>query len=151
MYSQFLDELPEAKALFKGDLQQQQKHFLLMLQEIVRITRSTHLWPVSAHTGTQSIPIIDNLGRTHSCKGVAPEYFDKMKMVLVRCFKEHNPVEFSPAAEEGLGFIFDVVAKASTGTCEISVDAMADKNKLPLKDEKLEPANFTGFFGGVAL
>jgi hemoglobin-like flavoprotein len=147
MYGRFLDAVPEARLLFKGNLEEQRRHFLRMLQEIVRHTRSTHLWPVHAFTGTQSIPSIDNLGRIHSCKGVIPEYFDKMKAMLVQCFREHCPNEFNQAAEEGLGFIFDVLAKASTNTCEISAEEIAHKNKLPRLEETQKQVSFASFFG----
>ena len=65
MYSRLLEAIPEAAGLFKGNVQEQQAQYLRMLREIVKLTRSSHLWPVQAITGTSSIPAIDKLGSFH--------------------------------------------------------------------------------------
>ncbi len=150
-YSRLLEAIPEAKQLFKGDLPQQQERYLHMLQEIVKLTRSSHLWPVQALTGTSSIPAIDKLGSTHSKLGVTREHFDKMKAVLVQCFHEYCPEEFTPQAEAALGFIFDVVAKTSCAPHGLSTEVISRKNKLPHQNRSVEPGSFAGFFGAEAL
>lgn len=149
MYSRFLEAIPEAAGLFKGDLQEQQEQYLHMLREIVKLTRSSHLWPVQAITGTSSIPAIDKLGSFHSCLGVQREHFDKMKTMLVQCFYEYCPEHFNADAEVALGFIFDVLAQASNGTCGINPDVWANKNKLPHQHKTVEPGSFAGFFGAT--
>jgi hypothetical protein len=68
----------------------------------------------------------------------------------VGCFKEYCPEKFTPDAEEALRFIFDVLAKASAGTCAIRPEELARKNKLRHLDRAQEPGNFAGFFGGDA-
>jgi hemoglobin-like flavoprotein len=135
MYSRLLEAAPEVEPLFKGDFQQQQKRYLLMLQELVRLTHSRQLWPVQASTGTSAIPAVDNLGSIHSGAGVTIEHFDKMKTVLAQCLKEISPERFTPAAEEALGFIFDVVANASANARGITAEELARKNKLPHSGE----------------
>jgi hemoglobin-like flavoprotein len=150
MYSRLLEAIPEAAELFKGDLPEQQKRYLHVLQEIVRLTRSSHLWPVQALTGTATVPAIDKLGSYHSCLGVTPGQFDKMKTVLVECFREYCPERFSAEAEAALGFVFDVLAKASNNTCGIDPEVFAQKNKLPHRDKPAERGSFAGFSGAEA-
>ncbi len=151
MYSRMLEAIPEAAELFKGNLQEQQQRYLHMLQEVVKLTRSSYLWPVQALTGTSAIPTIDKLGSSHSCLGVTREQFDKMKIVLVQCFREYCPERFNADAEAALGFIFDVLAKASNNTCNIDPEVFARKNKLPHRDRRVEPGSFAGFFGAEAV
>jgi hemoglobin-like flavoprotein len=151
MYSRLPEAIPEAKQLFKGDPQELQERWLHMLREIVKLTRSSHLWPVLALTGTASIPAVDKLGSFHSCRGVSREHFGKMKAVLVQCFREYCPEQFNPQAEEALGFIFDVLAKASTNACGIDAEVIARKNQLPHQNETVEPGSFAGFFGAGVL
>ncbi len=151
MYSRFLEEVPEAAGLFNGNLQEQQERYMRMLREIVKLTRSSHLWPVQAFTGTPAIPAIDKLGSLHSCRGVTREHFDRMKTMLVQCFYEYCPERFNADAEAALGFIFDVVANASTGTCSIGPEVFARKNQLPHQNRTAEPGSFAGFFGAETL
>jgi hemoglobin-like flavoprotein len=150
MFNRLLETIPEARQLFKGDLQHQQERYLHMLREIVKLTRSCHLWPVQALSGTSSIPAIDSLGSRHSRLGVTRDHFDKMRTVLVQCFKLHCQERFTPAAEEALGFIFDVVSRASTSTSKATQEDVARKNKLPHLFKTMEPGTFAGFFGGEA-
>jgi hemoglobin-like flavoprotein len=138
MYGRLLEAIPETRQLFKGDFQEQEKRYLHMLRELVRLTRSSQLWPVQAVAGTSTIPVVDKLGSLHSCIGVTQEHFDKMKAVLAQCFREDCPEQFTPAAEEALGFVFDVVARSSAGTCGITAEEIARKHKLPHQDE-IEP------------
>ena len=135
MYGRLLEAVPEARQLFKGDFQEQQRRYLHMLQELVKLTRSRQLWPVQASTGTSTIPAVDKMASVHGAIGVRREHFDKMKEVLAQCFREESPHEFTPAAEEGLSFIFDVVAMAATNTAGVTAEKLARKNKLPHSDE----------------
>ncbi len=135
MYSRLLEAVPEARQLFKGDFQEQQRRYLHMLQELVKLTRSRQLWPIQASTGTSTIPLVDKLASVHGTIGVTRAHFDKMKEVLAQCFREDSPREFTPAAEEGLSFIFDVVAKASANASGVTEEKLARKNKLPHSDE----------------
>jgi hemoglobin-like flavoprotein len=150
MYDRLLVAAPEVGHLFKGDLQAQQKSYLNMLRQVVELTRSHHLWPVLAFSGKASIPVIDRLGSFHSCLGVSRDHFGIMRDLLVDCFWEHCPEEFTPGAEEALRFIFDVLADASTGTCKISPEYLASKNAPPQVRRSVEPGSFSDFFGGEA-
>ncbi len=135
MYSRLLEAIPEVRQQFKGDFQEQEIRYLHMLQELVRLSRSSQLWPIQANEGTSTIPIVDQLGRSHSGIGITHEHFDKMKAVLAQCFRESCPEQFTPEAEAALGFIFDVVAKAAENSRGISAEELAHKNKLPHQDE----------------
>jgi hemoglobin-like flavoprotein len=131
MYSRLLEAMPEARQLFKGDFQEQERRYLLMLWELVRLTRSSQLWPIQPGMGTSTIPAVDQLAGLHSRIGITREHFDQMKAVLVQCFREESPEHFTPAAEEALGFIFDVVAQAAADTPGTTGEEQARKNQLP--------------------
>ena len=116
MYDRFFKAMPEAASLFKGDMQEQHRQFTLMLWSIVRLTRSSELWPVNALTGQAPIPAVEQLGMRHAHVGAQPEHFQTMKVVLTRCFREMFPKDFTPSVEKALAFIFDVLSHATAGS-----------------------------------
>jgi hemoglobin-like flavoprotein len=116
MYDRFLRAMPETATLFKGDMQEQHRQFTLMLWSIVRLTRSSELWPVNARTGQAPIPAVEQLGMRHAHIGVRPEHFETMKVVLSRCFRDLFPKDFTPPVEKALSFVFDVLSHATTGS-----------------------------------
>jgi hemoglobin-like flavoprotein len=116
MYDRFLRAMPETAPLFKGNMHEQHKQFTLMLWSIVRLTRSSELWPVNAWTGQAPIPAVEKLGMRHAHIGVRPEHFETMKMVLSRCFRDLFPKDFTPSVEKALAFIFDVLSHATEGS-----------------------------------
>ena len=115
MYERLFETAPEAASLFNGDMEEQHRQFALMLWTIVRLTRSSELWPINAATGQASIPAVEKLGARHARAGVRREHFDAMKAALAECCREMFADEFTPAAEKALAFIFDVVSHASVG------------------------------------
>ena len=135
MYQHLLETAPEVRPLFKGDFQHQEQRYLNMLQELVKLTRSSQLWPVQPGTGISTIPAIDKLGGTHAQIGITREHFDKMKAVLIECFRADSPELFTPAAEEALNFIFEVVARATAEPSGATDEELARKNKLPHSGE----------------
>jgi hemoglobin-like flavoprotein len=137
MYARLFEAVPEAAALFKGDLQEQQRRYGLMLQSMIRLTRSSHLWPISAFSGQASVPAVDMLGTRHADAGVAPEHFELMKQVLCGCCAEMFPQGFTPQAQEALGFIFDVMSRSLVRTVELAQANRDRKNKLP--DREMPP------------
>lgn len=116
MYVRFFEARPDAALLFNGDMRNQQRQFTSMLWSIVRLTRSSELWPVNALTGQARLPVIEDLGASHACAGVRPEDFEVMKTVLAQCFREQFPKEFTPPVEKALGFIFDVTSRSTAQT-----------------------------------
>jgi hemoglobin-like flavoprotein len=151
MYSRIFEAVPEAKPLFKGDLQEQQAHYMRMLQSIVKLTRSSHLWPVSAFSGKASLPVLDKLGTIHADVGITHAHFDLMKAVLSQCCREVDPAGFTAGVESALGFIFDVVANSLVKTCDIHEEELANKNKLPLRGDEMPVEDFDRFFNSEAL
>jgi hemoglobin-like flavoprotein len=149
MYSRIFEAVPEAKPLFKGDLQEQQAHYMRMLQSIVKLTRSSHLWPVRAFTGTASLPVLDKLGTIHADVGITRGHFDLMKSVLAQCCREIDPVAFTPGVEKALGFIFDVVGNSLTKSTDVREEELARKNKLPLRGDEQPVEDFDRFFSGT--
>jgi len=114
MYGSLFETLPDAQSLFKGDLYEQKVSFTLMLQHIVKLTRSSQLWPVSSRTGQATLPVLNELRERHANAGVTPEHFEKMKIVLSHAFEQIAPAEFTPPVAEALGFVFDVLARSLT-------------------------------------
>ena len=115
MYDRFFEAMPETAPLFKGNMHEQHRQFTSMLWSIVRLTRSSELWPVNAWTGQAPIPAIEKLGMRHAHAGVQPEHFETMKVVLCGCFREMFPKDFSTPVEKALAFIFDVVSHSTAG------------------------------------
>lgn len=113
MYERFFEVLPETSPLFRGGMREQERLFTAMLWGLVRLTRSSELWPVNAFTGQAPIPAIEKLGSFHARAGVQPEHFETMKAVLSRCFSEMFPKEYTPPVDEALAFIFDVSSRAA--------------------------------------
>ncbi len=113
-YDKLFEAAPEVASLFNGHLREQQQAFLCKLQGIVKLTRSSQLWPVGTPTGQILIPEVAEFGRRHARTGVTPEHFALMKEMMARACKETAPAEFTPAAEEALAFIFDVLAQSLT-------------------------------------
>lgn len=151
MYRRLFEAVPEAKSLFKGNLQEQQAHYMRMLQQMVKLTRSSHLWPIGAFTGKASLPILDKLGSIHADVGITRAHFDLMKSILSQCCKEADPAAFTPPVEKALGFIFDVVANSLTKSSDICEEELARKNSLPLRGDEQPVEDFDRFFVTEAL
>ncbi len=131
MYSRLLEAVPEAKPLFESSLEEQKERYLHMLQTMIKLTRSTHLWPAGASTGTASLPELDRLWTIHADLGITRAHFNAMKAVLSQCCREISPSGFTSHVEEALGFIFDVAANALTKSGELDVVELARKYRLP--------------------
>jgi hemoglobin-like flavoprotein len=151
MYARVFEAAPWAKPLFTGNLQAQQKRYMQMLQTMVKLTRSSHLWPVGAFTGEASLPILDQLGTIHADVGIKREHFDLMKSILSQCCKEVGGDAFNPRVEKALGFIFDVVANSLTKSSDICEEELARKNSLPACGEELPAEEYNRFFNSEAL
>ena len=115
MYERLFEAAPEAASLFKGDMEEQHRQFALMLWTVVRLTRSSELWPINASTGQAPIPAVEKLGVRHARAGVRREHFEAMKVALTESCRDMFADDFTPAAEKALGFIFDVVSHATGG------------------------------------
>ncbi len=131
VYVRLFEAIPEAASLFKGDLQDQQRRFANMLQSIVKLTRSSHLWPVTALAGQASIPTLDSLGSRHAAAGVTAQHFAIMKSVFSKYFEETAPNEFTPDVQEAFGFIFDVFARSLAKSGEGPAAILDRKNEPP--------------------
>lgn len=151
MYNRIFEAAPWAKPLFRGNLQEQQKRYMQMLQTMVKLTRSSHLWPIGAFTGKASLPILDQLGTIHADVGIKREHFQLMKSILSQCCKEIGGDAFNPQVEKALGFIFDVVANSLTKSADVCEEELARKNSIPARGEELPAEDFNRFFNSEAL
>lgn len=125
VYGRLFELQPDAKSLFKGNLQEQKLHFVHMLQSMVILTRSSHLWPVGGLTGQASIPALEHLGYLHAKAGVTRAHFAKMQIVLLQVCQETAPMEFTPRVAEALAFILDVLARSTAVPHDQAPDALA--------------------------
>ncbi len=144
MYGRLFEAVPEAQSLFKGDLEEQKQRFIIMLQAIIKLTRSSHLWPVCTLTGRATLPALNELRSRHAKAGVTPEHFQIMKTVLTNVCEQIAPAEFTPQVAEALAFIFDVLARSLT-IADSAAEALARKNQPPARDTEAglhDPASF---------
>jgi hemoglobin-like flavoprotein len=142
MYDRFFKVMPETAPLFKCNMQEQHRQFTLMLWSIVRLTRSSELWPVNAWTGQAPIPTVEKLGMRHAHVGVRAEHFETMKVVLSRCFRDMFPKDFTPPVEKALAFIFDVLSHATAGNSRGSrMTRKAVVNKSYLDGSRPRPSS----------
>ncbi|MGO9546722.1 MAG: globin domain-containing protein [Rhodomicrobium sp.] len=133
MYGQLFEEVPEAIPLFKGDLQEQKQRFRFMLLSIIKLTRSSHLWPVCTMTGRATLPSLNELKSRHADAGVTPAHFEVMKILLTKACEHIAPAEFTPEIAESLAFVFDVLARSLTVSDSAS-EALARKDGPPAQD-----------------
>ncbi|MFY9640830.1 MAG: globin domain-containing protein [Rhodomicrobium sp.] len=146
MYGRIFEAAPEARALFKGDIEEQMQRYGKMLQAIVKLTRSSHLWPVRAFTGEASLPFLDKMGTIHADAGVTLAHVNLMKRILSQCCEEIAPGEFTLDADEALGFIFDVLSKSLTKSSDVDAEHLTRKNQPPRHDELPPGQEAYGFF-----
>ena len=124
-YRRLFEAEPEATKLFKGNTREQQLLFMEKLQSIIKLTRSSQLWPVYAPTGQVPIPKVAELGRRHAQAGVTVRHFVVVKGVLAGVCREVAPAEFTPPVAEALAFIFDVLAQSLSSSNDSTAGALA--------------------------
>jgi len=105
---------PEIASPRKGNIRDQQASFLAKLKGIARITRSNQFWPIGASSGPILIPQVTEFWRYHAEIGVTPENFALIKEMMMQACRETAPASFTQPVEEGLGFIFDMLAQSLT-------------------------------------
>jgi hemoglobin-like flavoprotein len=113
-YQRLFEVEPGLAGLFKGGVREHLPRFFVKLQGIVKLTRSSQLWPAGAATGQMLIPDVANFGRGHASFGVQPVHFSLMNDMLSWTCKEAAFEEFTPLVEEGLAFVFDVLGASLT-------------------------------------
>ncbi len=105
---------PALAGYFKGGVRAHLPLFYAKIQNVVKTTRSSQLWPAGAATGQMLIPEVAALGRSHAKLGVEPVHFSLMNDMLAWTCKELAFEEFTPLVEEGLAFVFDVLGASLT-------------------------------------
>ena len=133
---------PEAKELFKGPIFEQQSQFSEMLSGMIKLTRSSHLWPVSAFTGQAVIPGLDNLREQHMRAGVRSEHYHPMKLALIASFSEVLPEDFTPEVREAFSGIFDVLTHSLTQAKSVQKSCVSEQACFFSR----QPANEGGSF-----
>jgi hemoglobin-like flavoprotein len=113
-YRRLFEVEPALAGYFKGGIREHLPHIFIKIQSVVKTTRSSQLWPAGAATGQMLIPEVAALGRNHAKYGVQPAHFSLMNDMLAWTCKEVAFEEFTPLVEEGLAFVFDVLAASLT-------------------------------------
>jgi hypothetical protein len=113
-YQRLFEVEPGLCGLFKGGIREHLPRFCIKLQGIIKLTRSSQLWPAGAASGQMLIPEIAEMGRGHAKSGVQPVHFSLMNDMLAWTCKETAFEEFTPLVEEGLAFVFDVLGASLT-------------------------------------
>jgi hypothetical protein len=113
-YERLFEVEPRMALMFKGNAREHQLRFLAKLQHVVKLTRSSQLWPASAASGQMLIPEIAEFGRSHARNGALAVHFSLMNDIMAWTLKEAASAEFTPLVEEGLAFVFDVLGASLT-------------------------------------
>jgi hemoglobin-like flavoprotein len=113
-YQRLFEVEPGLAGFFKGGVREHLPRLFTKLQSIVKLTRSSQLWPAGAASGQMLIPEVAEFGRGHAKLGVQPVHFSLMNDMLAWTCKEAAFEEFTPLVEEGLAFVFDVLGASLT-------------------------------------
>lgn len=140
-YDKMFEAEPGMARLFRGDIREQQFSFLAKLKSIVQLTRSSQLWPVGTPTGQMLVPQVAEFGRSHAKFGVTPAHFALMKKMMIAACKEAAEGSFTPAVEEALSFIFDVLAQSLTAG-DSTTDALSKLRLCRNEAVLLDPAAY---------
>ncbi len=125
MYDLFFEAEPSAARLFKGELGEQKQRFVHELQSIVRLTRSSELWPADAATGQILIPEVAEFGRRHAAAGVTLHHFEVMKKAMEQACEKIVPNEITLEVAEALSYLFEVLAHSLSTPADSAVSVLA--------------------------
>ncbi len=129
-YLRLFEADPEADSLFNRNIRDEQRRFAGELQDIVKLTRSSQLWPAGAPTGQILIPEVAEFGRRCAEAGLTIQHFTIMKRAMARACEEIAPADFTPPVAEALAFILDVLVQS---LCLPSDSAAKALSKLPCR------------------
>jgi hemoglobin-like flavoprotein len=112
-YERLFECAPEVRAMFKGDIELQQRKLMSFFGEFVKLhLRSLLTLPVTAANNPEvSIPGIAPLARRHGEYGVVPGHFIAAKDALFWSFTQHLRDEFDPETLLAWSEAFDMIAE----------------------------------------
>jgi hemoglobin-like flavoprotein len=112
-YERLFECAPEVRAMFKGDIELQQRKLMSFFGEFVRLhLRSLLTLPVTAARNPEvSIPGIAPLAQRHGEYGVVPGHFSVAKHALFWSFTQHLRDEFDPETLLAWSTAFDMIAE----------------------------------------
>lgn len=132
---------PEARRLFKGDLEEQKAKMARVFTQFVRIrTRSHHFMPVTGNGGETIIPGIGALGARHELEyGVRPEHFRYMREAMLYAIRAALGKDYTAEIGEVWGEAFDMLADAMQKQAGENPGAMAYARIFHPKGSKIGP------------
>jgi hemoglobin-like flavoprotein len=112
-YERLFECAPEVRAMFKGDIELQQRTLMNVFGEFVKLhLRSLLTLPVTAANNPEvSIPGIAPLAQRHGEYGVVPGHFIAAKHALFWSFTRHLRDEFDPETLHAWSEAFDMIAE----------------------------------------
>lgn len=105
-YSKLFAADPSVKPLFKGDMKEQGRKLMMMLNTVV-----TNLDKLDG-----LVPAVQDLGKRHVGYGVKPEHFDTVGASLLATLKEGLGVGFTPDVEEAWATAYTTLATVMKDT-----------------------------------
>jgi hemoglobin-like flavoprotein len=113
LYAKLFEIAPDTRALFKGDMKEQEGKLMLLFSEFVRVrTRSQHFLPVTGDRGHAVIPGIGALHHRHVGYGVRDEHYAQMRQAMMWALSQALKDDFPPEVLEAWSAMFDMMAKS---------------------------------------
>lgn len=112
VYARLFEISPETRALFKGNLQEQQINLAKTFAAFAGMkSRSQHFLPVTRKGGEAVIPGVGALGTRHETEyGVRPEHYDLMREALLHALARFLGKDFNAEIAGVWGETFDMLA-----------------------------------------
>jgi hemoglobin-like flavoprotein len=137
-YERLFECAPEVRAMFKGDVELQQRKLMSFFGEFVKLhLRSLLTLPVTAARNPEvSIPGIAPLAQRHVKYGVVPGHFTAAKEALFWSFTRHLRDEFDPETLLAWSTAFDMIAETMIRVMgKQAVDPMLPQHRSYLGSE----------------
>jgi hemoglobin-like flavoprotein len=148
LYAKLFEIAPDARALFKGDMKDQEKKLMLLFSEFVRVrTRSQHFLPVTGDRGQAVIPGIGALHQRHVGYGVQNQHYGQMREAMMWALTQALQNDFPPDVLEAWSAMFDMMAKSLRETTSGDDPSPAAALGARLGGNASDGADLGEFFG----
>lgn len=141
IHQKLFEILPEARGLFKGDLEEQKAKMVRVFAEFVRFqSRSHYFMPVTGKGGEAIIPGIGALGARHELDyGVRPEHFRYMREAVLYAIKTLLGKEYTNEIAQAWSEGFEMLAHAMQKQAGENPGAVAYARIFYPKGEQIGP------------
>lgn len=113
LYAKLFEIAPDARALFKGNMREQEGKLMQVFGEFVRVhTRSRHFLPITGDRGEAVIPGIGALHLRHVGYGVQNHHYAQMREAMMWALMQALKDDFPPEVLQAWSAMFDIMAKS---------------------------------------